>query len=258
MGSKSEERECFDQVIKLSKLPILKGNVIETERPDFIIGTTGLEHFMIEVCQNYEMPRGEISKTPVGSLTRKQTLQHSRYVARFQGHPEELTDFVDSGNALIYLENCVNKTINTISDFKYEDFIDNFKRIFNKHSNNINEYYKTCRTLGFLIELPYLRPIGPHCYTISNAGSWRNQNVRSIPVTRDMIKILKSTKINFLILYMRDVLSTSKDARHCQVVYLDMSQNVEQQLIRQHITICDKFGFSQTFSNRDVVKLNMS
>mgnify|MGYP005762686493 CR=1 FL=1 len=257
MGRKNEERECLDQVLQLKKIPFLYGEIIETERPDFIIGSVGLEHFMIEVCQNYEMSKGELSKTPVGSIVQEQRAQHAKYIEHFKNYPDELQSFIDSGKAIKYIEKNINKTINTVSDFSYLDFIVNFNRVFSKHVKHINEYYKRCKTLGFLIEIPYNRPYGVHNYIIFDNGKGRNQNVQSIPFTRDMIQIMSRARVNYIILYMREAYYTPRNKKHCQVIFLDMSQDIEKQLRQQHIVICDFFCYSLTFSNRDVVKFKM-
>lgn len=257
MGRKNYERECLDQVLQLRKLPILCGEIVEAERPDFIIGSTGLEHFMIEVCQNYEMPKGEISKMPIGSIAREQMAKHAQYVERFKDHPDELQAFIDSGKAIEYLERCCNKTINTVSDFSYLDFIINFHRVFIKHTQNIKEYYNRCKTLAFLVEIPYNRPFGVHNYVLFDKGKGRNQNVQSIPFTRDMIRIMSEAQVDYIILYMREVHYTPRNKKHCQVVFLDTSQDIEKQLRQQHVVICDFFGYSLTFSNRDVAKFKM-
>ena len=257
MGKKDYERECLDQVLQLRKLPILCGEIVEAERPDFIIGSTGLEHFMIEVCQNYEMPKGEISQTPIGSIAREQMAKHAQYVERFKNHPDELLAFIDSGEAIKYVEGCLNKTINTVSDFSYQDFIIHFHQVFLKHTKNIKEYYNQCKTLGFLVEVPYNRPYGVHNYVIFDKGKCRNQNVQSIPFTRDMIRIMNESQVDFIILYMREVHYTPRNKKHCQVVFLDISQDIEKQLRQQHVVICDQFKYSLTFSNRDVAKFKM-
>lgn len=252
MGEKSEERECLDKVQRLMKLPFLYGEIVETERPDFIIGSVGLEHFMIEVCQNYEMPKGELSEKPIGSITREQKAETSKIINRLNGHQDKLQQFIDSGQATKYIEKCLNKTINAVSDFAYDDFIANFYRVFLKHTKHINEYYMQCATLGFLIEMPYIRPYGKHGYVIFDHGKERYQNVRSIPFTRDMIKIISKANIEYIILYIRQCYA--QKSKHCQVIFLDMSKDIEKQLRQQHIVICDSFCYALTYANRDVVK----
>lgn len=254
MGRKSDEKECLDQVLKIRNLSILRGDIIAFERPDFLIGSTGIEHFMIEECQNYEMTKGDISDTPVGSITREQRNQHAKYVQRFKQCPEELQSFIDRGEAKDYLEKAINKSINTISDFKYRDFIENFQRVIDKHIAQVNEYYKKCEELVFLIEIPYNRPLDPHAYIIFDHGKGRNQNVQSIPFTRDMIRILSMAPVDYIILYMHEVHFAPNRMNHCQVIFLDMTKNIEKQLRRQHIVICDKFDYALKFSNRDVIQ----
>lgn len=256
MGKKNDERECLNQALKVSpqKLAFLHGDIIESECPDFLIGDIGLEHFMIEECQNYEMPNGDISDNPNGSIAREQVNTHKKYVSHFNKNPEALQEFINSNKAKDYLEHAVNQQINAVSDFKYSDFIKNFERIFIKHANSIAHYYTKCEKLGFLIEIPYMPPFGGHEYVIVDQDQKRNQRIKGIPFTWDMIQIITSAKVDFLIFYMREVNYTPKRINRSRVIYLDMIQDVEKQLRQQGIVICDKFKYSLTFNNHNVIQ----
>lgn len=52
MGIKNVEKFCLDIVIKSKKFPELNGKIEQSERPDFIIGDIGIEHFLIDVITN--------------------------------------------------------------------------------------------------------------------------------------------------------------------------------------------------------------
>lgn len=52
MAKKNVEIQCLDIVRTVKKIPDLQGKVKNTERPDFIIGDIGIEHFLADVLLN--------------------------------------------------------------------------------------------------------------------------------------------------------------------------------------------------------------
>lgn len=72
--SKDTERICLDLILKSKLFPEFKEEIIEGESPDFIIGGTGLEHFLIDVIEND------------GSIVRKQKNDIEKKINYYSGN----------------------------------------------------------------------------------------------------------------------------------------------------------------------------
>lgn len=244
--SKSKERLCLDKVIRLKNYNELIGTIVETERPDFIIGDTGIEHFMIDVITNKKE-----------SIHRKQSQEMLGKVKYYQNNEEKLDKDIRNGTLSKYIDETINNRIWGISKFEYSKFISNFKRVYNKHYHNINEYRKHCNKLGFLIEIPYMKDIGQPGYIITNKGKQRFQRLRTIPITRDMIKCFKYIgNVDFIIICMEELAFEENipNYKHNCIFKIDM-KNVEKSIREQSIIICDKFDYPNKFKNKDVFHL---
>ena len=240
--SKNVERRCLDIVQHIKHYDFLQDKIIEDERPDFLIGSVGLEHFLIDVITND------------CSINRKQTTSVQNKVAYYNENPDKLNEDIKNEQASGYVQDIVNEQICGISDFNYKVFSENFQRVFDKHCKNIPIYRQKCNTLGFLIEIPYIKPIGYHGYIIIDKGERRNQVVKTIPVTRDMIKCFNYIKnVDFIILCIVPI-NFANNYSECQIIKIDMN-NIEQSIQHQGMIICDEFDFSLKFENKDVVCL---
>lgn len=240
--SKNVERRCLDIVRHIKHYDFLQGEIIEDERPDFIIGSVGIEHFLIDVITND------------CSINRKQSTSIKKKINYYKMYPNKLDEDIASDKATKYIQDIINEQIGGISSFDYKTFADNFQRVFDKHYKNIPTYKTKCNTLGFLIEIPYIKPIGPYGYIITNKGKKRTQVVKTIPITRDMIKCFKYIdNVDFIILCMIPI-NYKNDYSECQIIKIDMD-DVEQDIRKQGMIICDEFDFPLKFSNKDVVHL---
>lgn len=240
--SKNVERKCLDIVQHIKHYNILQGNVIEDERPDFIIETVGIEHFLVDVITNN------------GSINRKQSNSIQDKIVDYKNHPNKFDKDIASNESSNYVQDIINEQIYGISNFNYQVFAENFKRIFDNHYKNIPVYRKKCDKLGFLIEIPYIKPIGAHGYIITDNNKKRNQVLKTIPITKDMIKCFKYIgNVDFIIICAIPI-NFKGDYSQCQVIMIDMN-NVEQSIRKQGMIICDEFDFSQKFTNKDVVHL---
>lgn len=240
--SKNVERRCLDIVQHIKHYDFLQGEVIEDERPDFIIDSVGLEHFLVDVITND------------CSINRKQSASNQKMIEYYKTNPNKLDEDIASDKALGYAQEIINEQINGISNFDYKVFVNNFQRVFNKHYKNISIYRQKCDTLGFLIEIPYIKPIGSHGYIIINKGKKRNQVVKTIPITRDIISCFKyKDNVDFVILCIVPI-NFKNDYSKCQIIKIDMN-NIEQSIRQQGMIICDAFDFSLKFTNKDVVRL---
>ena len=170
MGNKSSERDCFDlfrndnpkSTLGISVKKLLVGDIIESEKPDFVIGDVGIEHFLVDQLFTKK-------KSQAMSIERKNKSLIKSKVDNYCKHPQELDEDIDNGAAAKFVEDIVNSQVNATSTFSFNDFVDNFKRIFNNHYNNRFEYRERCSKLGFLIEIPY----GESHYIISQKNKYR-------------------------------------------------------------------------------------
>ena len=251
MIKKVMEQRCLAVVRKLKHYPELDGNYDDSERPDFVFGTVGLEHFLTDELQYKK-------KKDLHSVTRTHLNSIVNRVQYYKENPEKLDEDIANDSAVQYIENITNEQIYAMSKFKYQEFADNFERVYKQHYDNLFEYRKKCKQVGFLIEIPYIKPLGCHGYIITNNGKKYNQCVKTIPFTRDMIRCLKwNNNADFVIFCMMpvDFHSSSEDYKNCQVIRVDM-MNVDKSIRQQGIIICDEFDFPVKFDNKDVVKLN--
>lgn len=240
--SKNVERRCLDIVRHIKHYDFLQGEVIEDERPDFIIDSVGLEHFLIDVITND------------CSINRKQFTSIQKKIDYYKIHPNKLDEDIAFDKASKYVQDIINEQIGGISSFNYKVFADNFQRVFDKHYKNIPIYRRKCNTLGFLIEIPYIKPIGSHGYIITDKGEKRNQVVKTIPITKDMIRCFKYTdNVDFIILCIIPV-NFKSDYSECQIIKIDMD-GVEQDIRKHGMIICDEFDFSIKFANKDIIHL---
>lgn len=240
--SKNVERRCLNIVQHIKHYNFLQGKVIEDERPDFIIDSVGLEHFLVDVITND------------CSINRKQSTSIQKKINHYKTYPDKLDEDIASNKASKYVQDIVNEQIGGISNFDYKVFADNFQRVFDKHYKNIPTYRKKCNKLGFLIEIPYIKPIDSHGYIITDKGKKRNQVVKTIPITRDMIKCFKYiNNVDFIILCIIPF-NFKNNYSECQIIKIDMN-NVEQNILEQGMIICDEFDFSLKYTNKDVLSL---
>lgn len=240
--SKNVERRCLDIVQHIKHYDFLQGKVIEDERPDFIIDSVGLEHFLIDVITND------------CSINRKQSTSIQKKIDYYKTYPNKLNEDIASNKAPKYIQDIINEQIGGISNFDYKIFADNFQRVFYKHYKNIPIYRSKCNTLGFLIEIPYIKPIGSYGYIITDKGKKRNQVVKTMPITRDMIKCFKYiNNVDFIILCIIPI-NFKNDYSECQIIKIDMD-DVEKDIRKHGMIICDEFDFSLKFANKDVVCL---
>lgn len=241
--SKNVERRCFDIVRNIKNYDFLQGNIIEDERPDFLIGSVGLEHFLVDVITNN------------CSVSRKQSTSIQKKIAHYKTNPDKLDEDIASNKALEYIQGVINEQIDGISNFDYRAFINNFQRVFNKHYKNISIYRQKCDTLGFLIEIPYVRP-GRLGYIITDRGKKRNQAVKTIPITRGMMNCFQyADNVDFIIICAIPI-NFNGDRSKCQIIKIDMS-DIEQSIRKQGMVICNEFDFPQKFANKNVVCLNI-
>ena len=202
-NKKSVERKCLDKTRAYtyysSKSPkyileFLQGEVVECERPDFIIKRNaeniGVEHFMIDTLIE--------KKTNSRSRSRQSEIQRTfdRYHDNLDGNDEQ---------ALREIQNIVQADVDAVQNFDYNRFISEFERIIKQHAEKTQEYKKKKLTeIVFLIEIPISRT---KLVGIDRGLKLSTIKGRKFPITEEMIKIIKQVNhdVNFIIIsIMRD------------------------------------------------------
>lgn len=108
--SKNVERRCLDIVRHIKHYDFLQGKVIEDERPDFIIDSVGLEHFLIDVI------------TDDCSINRKQSTSIQKKIDYYKIYPNKLDEDIVSDKVSKYVQDIINEQIGGISSFNYKVF----------------------------------------------------------------------------------------------------------------------------------------
>ncbi|WP_102410261.1 hypothetical protein [Beduinella massiliensis] len=254
MGNKQQEKKCLELVLhdkpscqfgkEIQKL--LKGEILERETPDFLINRMGIEHFLADMFFTTK-------KKNAMSTARKNSSKIIEAVSHYQNNAESLEKDVDNGKATEFIENIVNSQVDGIRNFKYQNFIENYKRQFNNHYENRNEYRKKCDKLGFLIEIPYISPcIGD--YTITKGKRTYRQKVRTIPLSNNMFEyIWEHHDLDFVIFCIYPInINKKTQPKEIAIVYIDPKN---KNLFNQSIVLCDEFDYTIKLNKK--LKLNV-
>ncbi len=254
MEMKDVERNCLNLLLRdtpkftfgIEIQNLLKGNIRETERPDFLINNIGIEHFLIDLLFKTKSKKAM-------SIERKNRSSIIDKVDYYKENPHLLDKDIDNGSAVEFVENMINSQINAISDFSYNSFVDNYKRVFDNHYNNISKYRSYCTKLGFLIEIPYSET---NYYIITNKDNCRAQAIRTMPIPRDILThIWKYRNIDFVVLCIRPMyLSNKTRKKDISIIYIDPKN---QKYFGDRIVLCDSFDFPHKFPEKDIVKLDV-
>ena len=226
-------------------LKILSGDVVEGERPDFLIenqsGTVGVEHFLIDtLIGKKKAARSRIRKSEI-----KRTFD--KYHDSIEGNEE---------NALKEIESIVQSDVDAVQNFEYKRFVSEFERIINEHSANVKEYkelHEDINKLAFLIELPISKN-----KMIGLRRDGTNEEIKGerFPITIDMLRILKgiSNTVDYIII------SVMHENYHNRpfVVYAFGNSNFEESIAPQLKEVYRSFTYDwQTMPFKAKVKLNL-
>ncbi|MCI8349052.1 MAG: hypothetical protein HFE74_06440 [Firmicutes bacterium] len=253
MGDKEVEKKCLELVLKDKPqcqfgkeiLKSLNSTIIECEKPDFVIDKVGIEHFLVDLLFTTKRNRSM-------SIERQNTSAITEKVNHYKDNPNDLDSDIENGKAAKTVEDLVNSQVNAVSDFSCQRFIDNFKQIFEKHYEKINEYRKKCDKLGFIIEIPYIH-ISNSTYVIIRGKHKFCQAVRTMPMPKQIIDyVWDHNDLDFSILCIRPIGNITK-SKDVSIIYIDPKN---KNLFDQKVFLCDEFNFRHKFSNKDVVKLD--
>ena len=256
MADKKREEKCIEWIIDCNKLKNQKAKEIsdflkknrknieyDFESPDIIVQSDselwGIEHFQVDVLF-------KIKNRKAQSLVGMQNNKIDDLVEKYSNNPEKLDADIENGKAIGAVLQMVSERHNYKENFKYNDFVNNFKSTCLDHHDkceayrkNLLDYSNNKRTiLGCIIEVPYPKV---REYIIYTSKGSRRQALNELPITNDMLKIIKSLKnYNFVILCLHCVDFPNKSAS----VYYFSPTRVEEDARTQNIhpVVCFDFG----------------
>lgn len=217
MADKNKELECLEKVMNcknvkgqfardIREVLLQKKEYIDCsgERPDIIIQddseVIGIEHCQVDVLFRKKKKKAQ-------SMVGKQNSQINELVEKYKDE-ELLEKDISNGTALTSALKLVEERFDYRNIFKYSDFIENFGRVCGEHNKNCGDYIGRLNaiaagkniTLACLVEIPYLKEKE---YRITDAKGTRDQAIRGLPITKDMLLAIQNMKgFNFVILCM--------------------------------------------------------
>ena len=238
-NKKAIERSCLDKTREFRHfarsytkniLGYLCGEVIESERPDFIIqssiGYIGVEHFLIDTLLG--------KKRAARSRIRKSEIQRT-----FDKYHDSLDGNED--NALNDIQGIVQADLDAVQRFNYLDFIKEFKRISLDHSKGVGGYIKTNRNLDKIIFMVEVNIAWDKMIGID--GFYRSEIIkgRRFPVTKDMIDIMREIpeQVDYILLSVMH----EHYKKTPLVVYAFDKKKLNQSISAQFIQIYRRFTY---------------
>lgn len=260
MADKKKELECLEKVLNCKTVKgqfardkretlIQKKKYIDCsgERPDIIIkddsGVIGIEHCQVDVLFKTKKKKAQ-------SMVGKQNNQINELVEKYKDE-ELLEKDVSNGTALTSVLELVEERVDHINSFNYSDFIRNFKRVCGEHNNNCEVYRERLNaiaagkniTLACLVEIPYLKE---KVYCITDAKGTRNQAIRGLPITEDMLLAIQNMKgFDFVILCMYCLNNPKKEKDI--ICYFFSPRAVAQGIKQQNIKPVCSFELQPSF-----------
>lgn len=178
---------------------VKNGNLVNYERPDFIIKTKteviGIEHMFIPLFLKKDDRKDGTCK--ISSNSKFLESRDKKYIG----------SRIDKNNVskidVNYLINGVDDRVSQIKKFDYNDYINSFSDILYKHISSIREYNDKSKynKFGIFLELEGFGHVTSFSYNN------RFNGLQNIPLTRhifnsDLIKVLKSIGVNYLLIYI--------------------------------------------------------
>lgn len=226
---------------------VKNGNLVNYERPDFIIKTKteviGIEHMFIPLFLKKDDRKDGTCK--ISSNSKFLESRDKKYIG----------SRIDKNNVskidLDYLVNGVDDRFSQIKKFDYNDYINSFSDILYKHISSIREYndkYKYNK-FGIFLELEGFGHVTGFSYNNN-----RFNGLQNIPLTRhifnsDLIKILKSIGVNYLLIYIFNPNDKNLDLCYFIDVY-----NFNRTVNASNLQIYDYFNLNK--SNRSIAGYN--
>lgn len=221
---KKREKDCLDIAIKkIDQLHRCKIKY-ETEAPDFILvdgeSIIGIEHFLVDtlLCKQTTKQGDRM----LGSVSRKSERQvwdiYNKYCDGKINRNEK--------KALVDLKEPLDCMLLSMSEFKCDEYEDNFLKIFKKHLQKISNYkmkHNELEQLGFLCEIQ----IGANklVWKVFSNHRWHKQRISGIPMTKrvwDEIKrAFNTSDLDFICF----VVYPLNDKEHASAIYYNKDSN---------------------------------
>lgn len=207
---KKEELQCWENV--KNEYPIYRKykNISNDnqERPDLLFEykgkTIGIEHFLVDLVTT-PYYKGKIPQSRRNAKEEKQLLD----IWQTRLDDQDFAEMV-----LPDTENCINNEIKRYSLFNYQEFVNEFRRIFESHLSKIKDYEKTDK-IGFLIEVPV--PLFEWMVK-DRIGKWHKQNIRGLPITEEIWHIInRFDDIDFVTVQL--VINHNITKKHCSILF---------------------------------------
>lgn len=240
MQEKHQEKKTLELVLndapssefgrKIHKM--ISGNIMETERPDFIIGDVGVEHFLVDLLFRHNEKRGAMS------IERRSQTKIEKEYSCYGGDPEKIDEGIKSGKIPQAVEGLIKDRLYGVSKFQFDCFLKNFEKVFDNHYKNRNIYREQRETLGFLIEIPY--ECAP--YVVWQKGSIKKLKINGVPIPKKMMNyIWEHDDLDFIILCARPFGAQNKIKRKdVSIIYIDVKK---KKIYGNPLVFCDKFDY---------------
>lgn len=212
------------------------------ERPDIILYSDD-EVFGIEHCQVDELFK--IKKRKAQSMVDIQRNNCENQVNKYMD--KDLLDAdIKSGAALEPVFGMVEERFALRNDFDYSVFIDNFRRVCKSHNDQCIAYRSRIEkeapnksiTLACLVDIPYSKET---TYLITDDNGTREQAIKGIPITKDMLSIIQHMSGFDLVIFCMYNLNQPK--RKADIVcYFFRPLCVREDIIQQRIIPLHSFG----------------
>lgn len=242
-NSEKDEINCLNKVVSSSVcgryataihkyLKSICTDLNSSERPDFIYyddtKAFGLEHCLVDGLPN---DKGD-------SFSRKANNDIKNAIDNRNG---------DSEKDMVEICSIVSDSLNCLSDFSYECFINSFTRVCLNHNskcekdgdygykNHLRKFSSNI-TIGCLIEIPITYAYEK--YVITNNGKSTEKTLCTLPFTYDMLNIIEEmSAFDFVIVCVHST-------KHTGVTYFN-PKNMQRCIRQQHIKPCDSFEYKK-------------
>ena len=220
-------------------------NFKEFEKPDFILecedgGVVGLEHCLVDVMFATKHKKAQ-------SMVRMQDGEIHRKIDEYNSNPEKKEKELGDGTAMQWVIDKVNERFKRLENFSYPEFIANFRKVCEEHNSRCGNYRENLKkykqvTLACLVEIPYIEEAKGYIVIDRNLKA-RKQIITGIPITYDIVDILRSmTGFDFIIICTYSI-EKPKSRTHRKIYYF-IPKNVMTGIKQQGINLYQSFRYN--------------
>lgn len=247
MGNKRKERECLDKVLAYAKKSrgetkkilskLAAGNIVENERPDFIIETAdeiiGVEHFQVDALVEKRRKDGKLNYT--GAQIRKEERGFSEKWKDAKNADEETLIGISKDLCQI-----VADSFGKMIDAGYQDFLTSISVALEGHCKKANGYRKKIDKnskgkkvrIAFLIET-YVNFRNLYLYQ-GESGKIKRSRSGDMLFFKEVVDLCEkaSGEVDYLIFWATETLPDTNTS-----VVAISTKDVRKSLSRQNIKI---------------------